>query len=59
MGRDHRVDHLLYRQGTDATIREIDSGLLFDTPLRSPDEFFYGYLSDHCAIFLDFEVSPG
>ena len=56
VGRDYRIDHLLYRQGTDATIRETGSGALFDMPLRSPDEFFYGYLSDHCAIFLDFDI---
>ena len=58
VGRDYRVDHLLYRQGTDATIREIGSGALFDMPLRSPEQFFYGYLSDHCAIFLDFDLMP-
>lgn len=56
VGRDHRVDHLLYRQGTDALIQETDSGLLFDTPARPADKFFYGYLSDHCAVFLDFDI---
>jgi endonuclease/exonuclease/phosphatase family metal-dependent hydrolase len=59
VSRDHRVDHLLYRQGTDATIRETGSGLLFDTPFRPPAEFFYGYLSDHCAIYLDFDLLLG
>ncbi len=58
VGRDHRVDHLLYRQGTDAAIREIGSGALFDRPVRPPEEFFFGYLSDHCAIFLDFDLVP-
>jgi endonuclease/exonuclease/phosphatase family metal-dependent hydrolase len=58
VGRDYRVDHLLYRQGTDATIREIGCGALFDRPVRAPEEFFYGYLSDHCAIYLDCDIVP-
>jgi endonuclease/exonuclease/phosphatase family metal-dependent hydrolase len=58
VGRDYRVDHLLYRQGTDAAILEIGSGILFDMPVRPPEEFFYGHLSDHCAIFLDFDLVP-
>lgn len=58
VGPDHRVDHLLYRQGTDAAIREVNSGTLFDRPVRPPEEFFYGYLSDHCGIWLDFDLIP-
>ena len=58
VSRDYRVDHLLYRQGMDATIRETNSGLLFDAPIRSSDQFFYGYLSDHCGLYLDFEIIP-
>ena len=53
----YRYDHLLVRDGEKISINIKHEGRIFDKQVGSENEYFYGYLSDHCGLYADFELS--
>lgn len=55
VGLDLRLDHLLYRNGTEISVQVADCGPIFHERRADEDTFFFGFLSDHIGIYADVE----
>jgi endonuclease/exonuclease/phosphatase family metal-dependent hydrolase len=56
-GLDMRLDHLLFKNGTEYQLNSIEDGCIFDKVIAI-NKYFYGYLSDHIGLYFDFTISP-